>query len=151
MTRVKGSRLAVEIRGSVPRLPHREIAAFVRKTVRAAEHVGAATYSPGEVSIGLLRDDEMIALNRRFRGRAGTTDVLTFPAVERGEDGDPLGDIAISLDQARRQAGEEKHSLPTEIRYLLVHGVLHAFGHDHEIDAGEMNTLEERVRTMVGL
>lgn len=148
---MRGSRLAVEIRGSVPRLPHREIAAFVRKTLRAAERAGAAPYSPGEVSIGLLRDEEMIALNRRFRGMKRTTDVLTFPGADRGEDGDPLGDIAISIDQARRQAKEEKHSLATEVRYLLVHGILHAFGHDHETDAGQMDTLEERVRAMVGL
>ena len=148
---VKAPPLIVDIRGSVPRFSHREIAAFVRKTLRAAERAGAAPWTPGEVSIGFLRDGEMSALNRKFRGRKGTTDVLTFPALEQGEDGDPLGDIAISIDQARRQARVEKHSLATEVRYLLVHGVLHAFGHDHETDAGEMNTLEERVRKMVGL
>jgi probable rRNA maturation factor len=55
------------------------------------------------------------------------------------------------VDQARRQAAEEKHSLATELRYLILHGVLHALGYDHEADQGEMNALEVEVRGAVGL
>jgi probable rRNA maturation factor len=57
----------------------------------------------------------------------------------------------ISVDQARRQAGDERHSTATEVRYLLLHGVLHALGYDHERDGGEMNELEVEVRAEVGL
>ena len=57
----------------------------------------------------------------------------------------------ISLERAKAQAREERHSLATEVRYLILHGVLHAFGWDHENDSGEMNALELRLRTRVGL
>ena len=57
----------------------------------------------------------------------------------------------ISIDQARRQAADEKHSLATEVKYLLLHGVLHALGHDHEKDGGKMDALEVEVRSDVGL
>ena len=85
-------------------------------------------------------------LNRKFRQKNKTTDVLTFPADDSYDDparnGRPLGDIVISVDQARRQAADEKHSLATEVRYLILHGILHALGYDHETDDGEMNALE---------
>ncbi|MGZ8831137.1 MAG: rRNA maturation RNAse YbeY [Thermoanaerobaculia bacterium] len=55
------------------------------------------------------------------------------------------------MDQARRRAAGEKHSLATEVKYLLLHGVLHALGHDHERDRGEMNEIEVEVRGSVGL
>ena len=57
----------------------------------------------------------------------------------------------ISVDQARRQAADEKHSLAVEIRYLVTHGLLHALGYDHETDSGQMNALEVEVRELVGL
>ena len=85
-------------------------------------------------------DATMRRLNRRFRLENRTTDVLTFP-----------GEIVISLPQARRQARDEKHSLATEVRYLILHGVLHALGYDHETDHGEMNALELKVREKAGL
>ena len=97
-----------------------------------------------QVSIALVDDATMRNLNRKFRHENKTTDVLTFPA----EDG---CEIVISVDQARRQARQEKHSLATELRYLLVHGLLHGLGYDHETDDGEMNELEVDVREKVGL
>ena len=107
------------------------------------------------MSIALVDDDAMAELNRQFRKKNKTTDVLTFPAddsySEPSQKGRPLGDIVISLDQARRQAADEKHSLATEIRYLILHGILHALGYDHETDKGEMNALEVTVREAVGL
>lgn len=131
----------VEVTGSaVPRFTRREIAAFVRKVLR---HLKCDVR---EVSIAFVDDAAMTSLNRKFRRKNKTTDVLTFPG-----DGPFLGDIVISVDQARRQAADEKHSLATEVRYLLLHGVLHALGYDHETDAGEMNALEVQVRSVVGL
>ena len=137
MTRVVTS---VEISGSVPRLTRREIATFARRVLRA---VGA---EPEELSIAFVGDEAMRELNRRFRRKNKTTDVLTFPG-----DGPLLGEIVISVDQARRQAADEKHSLATEVRYLILHGILHALGYDHETDNGEMNALELKVRRTVGL
>jgi probable rRNA maturation factor len=125
----------VEVGGiAVPRLSRREIAAFARRALRAARGDIA------ELSIALIDDATMRGLNHRFRGKNKTTDVLTFP-----------DEIVISLDQARRQARDEKHSLATEVRYLIVHGILHALGYDHETDDGEMNELELSVRQRVGL
>ena len=130
----------VEVSGSVPRLSRRDITAFVRRVLRAA---GA---EEEELSIAFVDDDAMRELNRRFRRKSKTTDVLTFSG-----DAPLLGEIVISLDQARRQAAAEKHSLATEVRYLILHGILHAMGYDHETDNGEMNALELKVRAKVGL
>jgi probable rRNA maturation factor len=125
----------VDVGGAaVPRLSRREIASFAQRVLRAARG------SIGELSIAFVDDATMRALNRKFRGKNKTTDVLTFS-----------DEIVISLDQARRQAREEKHSLATEVRYLIAHGVLHALGYDHETDRGEMDALELLVRRRVGL
>jgi probable rRNA maturation factor len=142
----------VEINGqSIPRMSRREIGAFVRTVLLTLRKDDEIT----DVSIAFVDDSDMKSLNRRFRHRNRTTDVLTFPADETYGDpnrkGKPLGDIVISIEQARRQAIEQRHSLATEVRYLLVHGVLHALGYDHETDNGEMNELELDVREAVGL
>jgi probable rRNA maturation factor len=133
--------IAIDITGSVPRFPKREIATFARRVLR---HLDVHT---DDVAIAFVHDDEMRRLNRDFRHKDKTTDVLTFP----GDDPTHLGDIVISIDQARRQARDEKHSLATEVRYLILHGILHALGYDHETDNGEMNALEVEVRAKVGL
>jgi probable rRNA maturation factor len=146
----------VEVTGiAVPRFSKREIGAFTRQVLLALEKLDKLEEEITEVTIAFIDDDAMTELNQKFRKKAKTTDVLTFPADdsynEPSATGRPLGDIVISVDQARRQAIEEKHSLATEIRYLVVHGVLHALGYDHETDKGEMNALEHDVRTGVGL
>ncbi|HEV8433291.1 MAG TPA: rRNA maturation RNase YbeY [Thermoanaerobaculia bacterium] len=130
----------VEISGSVPRLTRREAATFARRVLRAVD------IQPEELSIAFVDDESMRELNRKFRRKNKTTDVLTFPG-----DAPLLGEIVISVDQARRQAADEKHSLATEVRYLIVHGILHAIGYNHETDNGEMNALELKVRAKVGL
>ena len=131
---------SIEIAGSVPRFTRREIATFARRVLRAVDA------EPEELSIAFIGDEAMRELNRKFRRKNKTTDVLTFPG-----DGPLLGEIVISVDQARRQAADEKHSLATEVRYLILHGILHAMGYDHETDNGEMNALELEVRPAVGL
>ncbi len=146
----------VEITGvAVPRFSRREIAEFTRKVLLTLEKMDRLEYAIGEVSIAFVDDSQMTELNKKFRRKGKTTDVLTFPADDSygdpQEEGRPLGDIVISVDQARRQAIDEKHSLATEIRYLILHGVLHALGYDHETDNGEMNALEVNVREAVGL
>ena len=146
----------VEVSGlSIPRFSRREIAAFTRQVLLTLEKMGKLEEEITDVSIAFVDDGSMEELNRKFRKKAKTTDVLTFPADDSYNEptasGRPLGDIVISVDRARGQAFDEKHSLATEIRYLLVHGVLHALGYDHETDKGEMNALEADVRDQVGL
>jgi probable rRNA maturation factor len=86
-------------------------------------------------------DREMRRVNRELRQQDKTTDVLSFP----GEDG-YLGDILIALRVARRQAAEAGHGTERELKTLLLHGVLHCLGYDHETDQGEMERLERRLR-----
>ena len=131
----------IEVTGAAAsRMSRREIAAFVRRVLAAVNRLNAMT----EISIAFVDDAAMQSLNRKFRRKDKTTDVLTFPGEQSCE-------IVISIDQARRQAADEKHSLPTELRYLLLHGILHGLGYDHERDHGEMNRLELKVRPRVGL
>lgn len=146
----------VEVTGvAVPRFSRREIGAFTRQVLLALEKLGRIDEEITEVSIAFVDDEAMTDLNKKFRRKGKTTDVLTFPADdsynEPSAKGRPLGDIVISVDQARRQASDEKHSLATEVRYLVLHGVLHALGYDHETDDGEMNALEVEARALVGL
>lgn len=93
-------------------------------------------------------DAELRRLNRDFRRKDYATDVLSFPA---GEMGSGLGDLAISLARARAQAREYDHATETEIQVLMLHGVLHLLGHDHEVDRGQMARLEKRWRARLRL
>ncbi len=96
----------------------------------------------------LISDDqELRLLNRRFRRKNQPTDVLSFPS----EGGSFLGAIAISYDRARAQALAFHHRIETEVRILMLHGVLHLTGMDHETDSGEMAQEEIRLRGKFGL
>lgn len=145
----------VDVTGAAVRgLPRREIGAFVRRCLVRLEAAGAIPSPVEEVSIAFVDDLAMRRLNRSYRGKAKTTDVLTFAGIDIDSEGvgdHSLGEIVISIPQARRQAREQRHSLATEVRYLLLHGLIHALGFDHETDAGEMDKLETRIRAKVGL
>jgi probable rRNA maturation factor len=94
-------------------------------------------------------DRAMRLANRQFRGKDKTTDVLSFPGEEAGDeaaDENYLGDILISIPTARRQAVAAGHGVDREVKTLLLHGILHCLGHDHETDQGEMERLERRLR-----
>jgi probable rRNA maturation factor len=91
-------------------------------------------------------DRELRILNRRFRGRDYAADVLSFPAANGGP-----GEIAISFDRAAAQAAEFGHSLEDELRILMLHGMLHLCGMDHERDSGEMARAEARWRRKLKL
>ncbi|HEU5459217.1 MAG TPA: rRNA maturation RNase YbeY, partial [Pyrinomonadaceae bacterium] len=86
-------------------------------------------------------------LNQQFRGVDKATDVLSFPADEQ----DNLGDVAISVETATRQAKENGLSFDNEVGQLILHGLLHLSGYDHETDNGEMNRLELRLRRKLGI
>lgn len=92
-------------------------------------------------AVRFTSDREVRRLNRTYRGRDYPTDVLSFPG-EVGPDGRHLGDVVISVPVARRQAAAAGHPVAREIRALLLHGVLHCLGHDHEIDDGAMERRE---------
>jgi probable rRNA maturation factor len=106
----------------------------------------------GEVTIALVSDARVRALNRRYRGKDYATDVLSFPARERETSaGRYLGDIVIATGVARRQARDLGHSLAAELRILALHGLLHLLGYDHERDRGRMRTLEQRLLRRSGV
>jgi len=112
-------------------------------------------------SVAFVSDGRMRQLNEMFRGVDSTTDVLSFPyerdifakadtstPVEHSahETDDFIGDIVISAEQAKRQAGENGLPLEREIMQLILHGLLHLCGYDHETDSGEMNSRELDLR-----
>ena len=103
----------------------------------------------GEVDVLLTSDAEIKRLNKAFRGMNKATDVLSFPAPEEAEG--LAGDLAVSLDTAARQAAEHGHSLRDEVRILLLHGLLHLAGEDHETDSGEMAAREAELRKTLKL
>ncbi len=132
----------------------------------------------GAVTIAIVTDQRMRALNRQFRDVAASTDVLSFPAASAeasapkafaglssdtrrmpasarasgpGPAGGDLGDIAIARGVAARQARDAGHSLATEMRVLALHGLLHLAGYDHDTDDGEMARVEARLRRKGGL
>jgi probable rRNA maturation factor len=109
------------------------------------------------MTVALVSDARIRALNRQYRGKDYATDVLSFPVI-----GDPLegtkasgnrhlGDIVIARGIARRQARAAGHARPEELRILALHGLLHLLGYDHERDNGQMARLEQRLRRKGGL
>ena len=101
----------------------------------------------GTITVAVVPDRRVRALNRRYRRKDSATDVLSFPADEPGE----LGDVVIAHGVAARQASAAGHGLSTEIRVLALHGLLHLLGYDHERDDCTMRRLERRLRVRGGL
>ena len=118
----------------------RRVAAWADAVLSAA-----APRSKAAVSLLLCGDARMRRLNREFRKIDRPTDVLSFPAGEPGF----LGDVAIDVPYAARQARRRGHALEREVQLLVVHGVLHLLGHDHETDDGTMFRLQRRLVTKV--
>ena len=127
-------------------------------------------FPQAEVSIAFVSDAEMAKWNQNFRHKKGPTDVLSFPALSKRRaerhakrkravvkspvtTGGFLGDIAIAPETARRFAKENGRTLDNEIRILMLHGVLHLMGYDHESksDFGQMNRIEQKLRRRLGL
>ena len=115
---------------------------FVEKALYAiGKHGSSAT-------VAFVSDKNIRKLNQQFRNTDKATDVLSFPA---GEEGMNLGDIAISVDTAAAQAKDNGLTFENEIAQLILHGLLHLSGYDHETDNGEMNRLELRLRKKLGV
>lgn len=120
----------------------------------AASAIGKIPETAGKSAvISFVSDRKMRLLNKNFRGKNTTTDVLSFPfEAEEFESGENnLGDIIISLEQAERQTIENNLDFEIEIKQLILHGILHLCGFDHETDTGEMNRLELRFREELGI
>jgi probable rRNA maturation factor len=134
------ARLEVGVRSAVRGAP---AGARVRRLLDDAAR--ATGESVREVSVLYCGDRRMRSLNRRYRRKDRSTDVLAFPAGEVGDRG-LLGDIVISVPYAARQARRRREPLPRELDRLLLHGYLHLLGYDHETDDGQMDALESRLR-----
>jgi len=124
-----------------------------------------------DLTICFVSDAEIARMNQAYRKKKGPTDVLSFPAIERhgpailSRPSSPrmqhkrrkprspsfLGDIAIAPSVARRYAQKLGRTLPSELQILILHGVLHLLGYDHETDRGQMDRLEARLRRKLGL
>lgn len=127
------------------RLRRRALAAFL-------DEAAAAVKLRGEVAALLTTDAKIRRLNREFRRKDKATDVLSFPAPAPLSQGDPsAGDLAISVETAARQAEEAGHALFAELQVLLLHGVLHLAGYDHDNDTGQMARREILLRRRFGL
>jgi probable rRNA maturation factor len=112
----------------------------------------AAVRLRGQVTVLLTTDEAIRSLNRRFRGKNKATDVLSFPADATLSGPEQIaGDLAISVPTALRQAIEQGHSLSTEIKVLILHGLLHLAGYDHEADSGKMARRERLLRARLRL
>ena len=136
---------------ATPGLSRRSVRAFLKRL--DAEVAGGRAFC-----CLIAGDQELRRLNREFRGRDYPTDVLSFPTAlgqSSGLSGPagalPHGEIAISYDAARRQAAEYGHRLDREIEILMLHGLLHLLGMDHETDGGRMSTAERKWRARLGL
>jgi len=135
---------AIEKKFGRSSLKKREMGDFLAQAVAAAELSGA-------VSVLLTGDEEIRRLNREFRHKDKSTDVLSFPAAESAGRARLAGDVAISVETAAREAAQREHPLALELKILLLHGVLHLAGWDHEVDTGEMARKEEALRRRLGL
>jgi probable rRNA maturation factor len=122
--------------------------AFAERALKVMPASGAGA------TVAFVSDRAMRELNRRWRGKRGTTDVLSFPAEQSEFErraGATLGDVVISVEQAARQAAEHGLTFENEVEQLILHGLLHLCGYDHETDSGEMNRMELRLRRRLGI
>lgn len=117
--------------------------------------LGAVGRAGTSLSVVFVRDRAIRQLNRKYRNQDRTTDVLSFASGDALAGAEPgsfigeanfLGDVVVSVDTARKQAREAGHSINRELDELVMHGVLHLCGFDHETDSGEMNRLELKLR-----
>jgi probable rRNA maturation factor len=152
----KGCARDIQNRQARVRLSLPEVERFLR---RLHQEVGIQS---GATFVRFVTDTEMKRLNGKFRGKPKVTDVLSFPAEVRSRPrslgsrtmeirGEFLGDIAISPTVARRNAKAFDRTLSEEICVLILHGVLHLLGYDHETDGGEMERVEVKLRSRLGL
>ena len=153
----QGDREAVNNRQRMVRPARPPLESFLR---RAKNELGLEKAS---LTVCLVSDAEIARMNQTFRKKKGPTDVLSFPMSVRRrpvrlrpgsktiKNGEYLGDIAISPATARRYAKKNGRKLSSELQVLILHGLLHLLGYDHETDGGEMDRIERKLRVRLGL
>jgi len=144
--RSRGPEIVLQNPNRYPEAAARPLRPWLARLVAALapEERAGAHWSLG---VRFASDREVRRANREFRGKDRPTDVLSFPGeAATAEEPRHLGDILISLPAARRQAAAAGHGVERELRLLLLHGLLHCLGHDHETDDGAMERLEARLR-----
>ena len=140
----------------------RRVPLALKSLARFSECVQRELGFPEEsVTVCFVSDPAMARMNRKFRHKHGPTDVLSFPArhirsrqSRRRREASAnhyVGDIVISIETARRYARRRAHALSSELRVLILHGMIHLAGYDHETDNGEMMRLERLLRRRLGL
>lgn len=145
--------MAIEVvnRQRLARIDPRRVARLADATLSAMGRDGA------DLTVAFVRDRVIRELNNKFRGSDRATDVLSFLAEDEPESAsgvhfigssvsEHVGDIVISTDTALRRANDAGHSFAREVDELVIHGVLHLCGYDHQIDRGQMNRLELKLR-----
>jgi probable rRNA maturation factor len=145
--------VAIEVvnRQRLARIDALRVASLADATLREIGKDGAS------LAVAFVRDRVIRELNSKFRGKDQATDVLSFPADDQPQsetgvhfigssESEHFGDIVVSTDAALRQANDAGHSFAREVDELLIHGVLHLGGYDHETDRGQMNRLELKLR-----
>jgi probable rRNA maturation factor len=118
---------------------------------QALQSIGA---NERDATIVFVSDNAIRGLNRRFRGNDYATDVLSFPSAAESfevENRSHLGDVIISVERAAAHARRNRISFSNEVKHLILHGLLHLHGYDHETDSGEMNRLELKLRKKLGI
>jgi probable rRNA maturation factor len=134
-----------------PEAGARQLQPWLERLTRALLKSELPSVEGASLGVRFASDRELRRVNRDYRGKDKPTDVLSFPGGESEDEGHHLGDILISVPTARRQAAEHGHPPELEIKTLLLHGLLHCLGYDHEADQGEMERLERRLRhTWIG-
>jgi len=150
----RSSTSTISVWGRAP-LPWAERLPVPRTLNRFLAEAQRAVGLRGRVSVLLTTNRAIRSLNRRFRGKNKATDVLSFPADPmpgRLNAADtPAGDLAISVEIARQQAARQGHALTCELKILILHGLLHLAGHDHETDSGRMARRERQLRASLRL
>jgi len=140
-----------QLAASGPSTPNKDLRLpSARALARFLAGAQAAIRLKGEVTVLLTTDAAIRKLNRQFRGKNQATDVLSFPAEGIGVE-KIAGDLAISVPAALKQAVDQGHSLATEIKVLILHGLLHLAGYDHETDEGKMARRERLLRARLNL
>lgn len=144
--------LDIEIVRQAEAWDHAKIGDDLLSRAATAAFVGAAPEMENdrEVAILLTGDAEMQALNRQWRGKDAPTNVLSFPS---GEDEGHLGDVVLAFETVEQEAGEQNIAVADHAAHLVVHGMLHLLGYDHEQEdeAVKMETLETKILATLGI
>lgn len=120
--------------------------AVVNVEDRVLQAAALALNDAGVVTVSLTDDETVADLNQRFRGKAGSTNVLSFPAPDTAQPF--LGDVILAYGVCAREAAEQNKSLADHLSHLVIHGVLHLRGHDH-VDDAEAEAMEALERTLL--